>query len=145
MSYYNLDKETGEEKVTNTIFCFLGSVNHRDFSNLENCAKVDQLEAAMRLDGIFSDHRVGQHQVSQRHFVAAMVRFAQEEEACKVNTRNQSEWTKQGWNRNSIEWLDRMKDQGYISYSLMSKLIRPKDKLKKLIQLDNVEQAIIAA
>jgi hypothetical protein len=133
------------DEIMNSVFCFLGSVMHTDFSNLENCAKIDQLEAAMRLDGIFSGHRVGQYQVAQRHFVAAMVRFAQEAEPCKVNTRNQSEWSKQGYNSNGVEWLDRMKEYGYITYSLTSKQIRPKDKIKKLIQLENVDLAILAA
>jgi hypothetical protein len=129
----------------NSFFCFLSSVSSKDFDSHYNRARIDQLEDALRTLGILPLIRAGLYGSQQRNFVAAIVRFCDENEPCFIDTRNAKEWNNRGYSSTYIDYLDSMQKQGLISYNRITKVIRPKDTLKCLCKLDDPDKAIIAA
>ena len=129
----------------NTIWCFLGSVSSKDFEDHYNRTRIDQLEEALRLQGILPAIRTGMYGNVQRNFVAAIIRFADENEPCKVNTRYSQDWVKQGYSSTYVDYLDAMAQADLISYNRATKTIRPKASLKALAKLENPLSKVIAA
>lgn len=119
----------------NTIWCFLGSVGTKDFDDPWNLARINQLEEALKIEGVLPTIRAGMHGSNQRKFCAALIRLIDEDEICLVNTRNGMDWIKQGYAAIWIEYLDKLAEKGLIKYNRSTKTIRPTEQLANLARL----------
>lgn len=119
----------------NTIWCFISSVGTKDFDDPWNLTRINQLEEALKIEGILPTIRAGMHGSNQRKFCAALIRFIDEDEICLVNTRNGMDWVKQGYAAIWIEYLDKLAEKGLIKYNRSSKTIRPTEQLANMAKL----------
>lgn len=124
-----------KDEPMNTIWCFLGSVGTKDFDDPWNLARINQLEEALKIEGVLPTIRAGMHGSNQRKFCAALIRLIDEDEICLVNTRNGMDWIKQGYAAIWIEYLDKLAEKGLIKYNRSTKTIRPTEQLANLARL----------
>lgn len=123
------------DEPMNTIWCFISSVGTKDFDDPYNLARINNLEEALKLEGVLPTIRAGLHGANQRKFVAALLRFIDEDEICLVNTRNGMDWIKQGYAAIWIEYLDKMAKLDLIKYNRSTKTIRPTPQLTSMAKL----------
>ena len=128
----------------NTAWCLLGSVCSKDFDEPFNLARIQQLEDALRLQGVLPAIRMAMGGANQRKFCAFLVRLVDEDEIVKVNTRNAQEWNNQGHSSIYLEYLDDMAKLDLVKYNRTDKTLRPTASLQNLAKL-NVPKVIAAA
>ena len=119
----------------NTVWCLLGSVCSKDFDEPFNLARIQQLEDALRLQGVLPAIRMAMGGENQRKFCAFLIRLIDEDEVTKVNTRNAQEWNNQGHSSIYVDYLDDMAKLDLIKYSRIDKTIRPTASLANLAKL----------
>ena len=119
----------------NTAWCLLGSVCSKDFDEPFNLARIQQLEDALRLQGVLPAIRMAMGGANQRKFCAFLVRLIDEDEVTKVNTRNAQEWNNQGHSSIYVDYLDDMAKLDLIKYNRAEKTIRPTASLANLAKL----------
>lgn len=123
------------DEPMNTIWCFISSVGTKDWDDPFNLARINNLEEALKLEGVLPTIRAGLHGANQRKFVAALLRFIDEDEICRVNTRNGMDWIKQGYSAIWIEYLDKMAKLDLIKYNRKNRTIRPTEQLANMAKL----------
>lgn len=123
------------DEPMNTIWCFISSVGTTDFDDPWNLARINQLEEALKIEGVLPTIRAGLHGSNQRKFCAALIRFIDEDEICRVNTRNGMDWIKQGYSAIWIEYLDKLAERNLIKYNRSTKTIRPTQQLTSMAKL----------
>lgn len=123
----------------NTFWCFIGSVATWDFDDPWNVARINNLEEALKLEGVLPTIRAGMHGSNQRKFVAALIRFVDEDEVTKVNIRNGMDWIKQGYSAIWIEYLDKLAEKNLIKYNRSTKTIRPTEQLTNIAKLSTTK------
>lgn len=127
------------DEPMNTFWCFIGSVGTFDFDDPWNLARINNLEEALKLEGVLPTIRAGLHGANQRKFVAALLRFIDEDEICLVNTRNGMDWIKQGYAAIWIEYLDKLAERKLIKYNRSTKTIRPTQQLTNMAKLSTTK------
>lgn len=125
-----------KSEVMNSFFDFLSSVSHRDFDDLVTNARVTQLEEALRLEGVFPDSRQSLYGGQQRVFLAAIVKFIDEDEQAIIPTRNASTWNASGFSSVYLDYLDRMDEKGIVKYDREARTIEPLSRLRNLSKLN---------
>ena len=118
-----------------TFFDFLSSVSSRDYQEPYSLARIEQVEEALRLQGILPTLRMQLGGANQRKFVAALIRFSDEDEITKVPTRNGQAWADAGFAAVYVEYLDSLAKENLIKYNRETKCIRPTASLQKLTKL----------
>jgi hypothetical protein len=131
-----------EDEVLNSFFDFLSSVSHRDFDDLVTNARVTQLEEAFRLEGVFPEIRQSLYGGQQRIFLAAVVKFIDEDEKACIPTRNGMTWNTNGFSSVYLDYLDRMDEKGLINYDREARTIAPLPRLRTLSKL-NVPSIVV--
>lgn len=127
------------DEPMNTFWCFIGSVGQKDFDDPCRLARINNLEEALKLEGVLPTIRTGMHGANQRKFVAALLRFIDEDEICLVNTRNGMDWIKQGYAAIWIEYLDKLAERKLIKYNRRTKTIRPTEQLCNIAKLSTTK------
>lgn len=128
-----------KDEPMNTIWCFIGSVATWDFDDPYNLARINNLEEALKLEGVLPTIRTGMHGGNQRKFVAALLRFIDEDEICLVNTRNGMDWIRRGYAAIWIEYLDKLAEKNLIKYNRSTKTIRPTEQLANIAKLSTTK------
>ena len=123
------------DEPMNTIWCFISSVGTKDFDDPYNLARINQLEEALKICGVLPTIRSGMYGGNQRKFVAAIIRFIDEDEICVMNTRNGMDWIKQGYAAIWIEYLDKMAKLDLIKYNRTNRTSSPTEQLANMAKL----------
>lgn len=123
----------------NSFWDFLSSVSSRDFDDVYTNARITQLEEALRLQGVLPTIRQGMYGGKQRTFVAAVVRFIDEDEVTAIPTRNAQEWNTNGHSSIYLDYLDSMAKLDLIKYNRADKTIRPNASLASLAKITNAK------
>ena len=126
-----------EDEPMNTFWDYLSSVSSRDYTEPFSLARLEQLEEALRLQGVLPALRIALGGANQRKFVAAIIRFSDDNEIASIPTRNGQAWLDAGHSAVYVDYLDSMAKLSLIKYNRTEKTIRPTSSLANLAKLTN--------
>ena len=128
-----------EDEPMNSFWDYLSSVSSRDYEEPYNLARLERLEEALRLQGVLPALRVQLGGANQRKFVAALLRFSDENEICSMPTRNAHTWNEAGHSSVYVDYLDALAKLDLVKYNRTEKTLRPTASLANLAKLTNTK------
>lgn len=120
--------------IRNNFWDHLSAVSSRDYDDLMNNHRIDQLEEALVFENVIPRHSRSRYGGDTRRFIAGLIRFVDEDESCDMPSRNGNDWIAQGYSSAYIAWLDAMADKRLVSYDRTAKTLEPTELIKKLAQ-----------
>lgn len=124
-----------EDEPMNSFWDYLSSVSSRDFNEPYTLARIEQVEEALRLQGVLPTLRVALGGANQRKFCAALLRFSDDNEIASIPTRNGQAWLDAGHSAVFVDYLDTLAKLDLIKYNRTDKTVRPTASLANLAKL----------
>ncbi len=121
-------------ELRNSFWDHLSAVSSRDYDDLLNNHRIDQLEEALVFEQIIPRHSRSRYGGDIRRFCAGLLRFVDESEVCDMPSRNPNAWIAQGYSSSYLSWIDALSEKQMISYDRESRTLEPTELIKRLAQ-----------